>query len=150
MEKRKSNRTTHDMCYTRIYRIWKAMKTRCTNPNSHDFHNYGGRGITVCKEWSDDFMNFYNWAVANGYADDLTIDHIDVNGNYEPNNCRWANNELQAKNRRTSIFITFNDSTHSIPEWEEITGIKSATIRKRLRAGWNIKDVLTKPLKGGE
>ena len=150
MGKRKSNHTTHGMYHTRIYRIWKAMKTRCTNPNSDDFYNYGGRGITVCSEWMHDFESFYNWSINHGYSNELSLDRIDGDKGYSPDNCRWVDNKTQAKNRRTSIFITFNGMTHSIPEWEKITGIKSATIRKRLRSGWDIDKTLTQPLKGGE
>lgn len=85
----------HGLSDSRIYNIYICMKERCYNPKSTSYENYGGRGITVCQEWLDDFMNFYNWAMENGYSDDLSIDRIDVNGNYEPSNCRWATNYTQ-------------------------------------------------------
>lgn len=94
----------HGMCKprTRLYTIWDNMKQRCGNSNRKEFKNYGGRGITVCDEWKNSFQAFYEWSIANGYADDLTIDREDVNGNYEPSNCRWVTLQEQQKNRRNN------------------------------------------------
>ena len=91
---------THHCTHTRLYRIWNNMKNRCYRKSYHAFHHYGGRGIKVCDEWRDDFQAFYDWAMANGYRDDLSIDRIDSNGNYEPSNCRWATMAEQNKNKR--------------------------------------------------
>lgn len=86
----------------RLHYIWASMKTRCNNSNRKGYKDYGERGIKVCKEWNDDFKAFYDWALSHGYADNLTIDRIDVNGNYEPSNCRWITNIEQQKNKRNS------------------------------------------------
>lgn len=96
---RKSRATVHGLYYTREHRIWIGMKNRCTNPNAINYEWYGGKGVTVCKEWSEDFENFYKWAHENGYQDNLTIDRINGNGDYEPTNCRWITIQEQQKNK---------------------------------------------------
>lgn len=131
----------HGFTGTRLYHIWKHMRQRCHNSKDARYGDYGGKGITIFKEW-DDFKKFYNWAINARYNDDLTLDRINVNGNYEPDNCRWADYKTQENNRTNNIFIEINGEIHTMAEWEEISGIKQATIRKRLILGWENDEVL--------
>ena len=133
--------------WRRIYGIRYLMICRCYNPNTDQYSDYGGRGISVCPKWRDKNngkANFYKWAMSHGYADNLTIDRIDVNGNYEPSNCRWVTMKEQQNNRRNNHLITYNGETKTVAEWELATGIKQHTILQRLRRGWRIEDALTK------
>lgn len=132
----------HGLWNTRIYRIWQRMKTRCYNKNFQHFKDYGGRGIKVCDEWLNDFMAFYKWAVDNGYNDNLTIDRIDVNGNYEPNNCRWLTNDEQQNNKRNNILLTYNGKTQTITQWANELGIKRSQIQYRYYRGYTDKACL--------
>lgn len=108
---------THGLSNTRIHSIWMHTRDKCTKPNNKRYKDYGGRGIKVCDEWMNDFMNFYNWSMQNGYQDNLTLDRIDVDGNYEPDNCRWADNDVQAHNKRLDKLYTYNDKTLSVRDW---------------------------------
>ena len=117
------------------------MKNRCGNTADPNYKYYGGRGITVCEEWHN-FMPFYEWAMSHGYSEELTIDRKDVNGNYEPSNCRWATKKEQSNNKRTNVFITYNNQTHTLKEWSEITGIKYNTLHSRHKAGKPPEEVL--------
>ena len=121
-------RTVHGLRHTRLYHVWQGMKARCLNERGKSYHNYGGRGIKVCDEWLNDFQAFYDWAMANGYRDDLSIDRIDVNGNYEPNNCRWATRDEQNNNKRGNRVVTVNNETRTIGEWANIIGINYHTL----------------------
>lgn len=142
------NHLKHGMRNTRIYSIWRAMRQRCFDTNCKNYPKYGEKGITVCEEWANDFCAFNNWSMANGYSDNLTIDRIDVHGNYEPSNCRWVTQKAQQNNRSNNRIIELNGVCHTLGEWSEITGIKSATIWARLKAGWTIEKTLTtKPQK---
>jgi hypothetical protein len=130
---------------TRLYRIYNNMLARCYNANTPNFKNYGGRGITVCREWLCDYKIFSEWALSNGYRDDLSIDRIDVNGNYEPNNCRWVTSYVQSNNTRRNNFITLNGETHTLKEWADNFGISEKTVRDRLKRGWSIEKSLVTP-----
>lgn len=134
-------------CRSRLYNIWVNMKGRCYNKNIDSYKNYGGRGISVCNEWKNNFKKFKEWSLNNGYKDDLTIDRIDVNGNYEPSNCRWVDMKTQGNNTRRNHLITFDGKTKTMTEWAEEIEISYTTLRKRLRDGWSIEDALTKNIK---
>ena len=122
------------------------MKCRCYTKNSGGYVKYGAKGIRVCDEWRTDFMAFYNWALENGYSDDLQIDRIDFNGNYEPMNCRWVNLVQQANNKSIVVKLAFNGEEHTISEWSTITGIKALNIWQRINGlGWSIEKALTTP-----
>lgn len=118
------------------------MCGRCNNPNNKDYPDYGGRGITVCEEWRKP-ENFFGWAFLNGYSVDLTLDRIDVNGNYCPENCRWITADVQQRNRRNNRILEYNGEKHCIAEWSEITGINAYTIWSRIHYGWSVEDALT-------
>ena len=122
------------------------MKDRCLNRNSDHYSDYGGRGITVCREWKNDFMTFKTWALSNGYSDNLTIDRINNNGNYEPNNCRWADNDTQSKNKRNNRYITYQGQRKTMAEWAYEFGLAPCTLRKRIIKGWSIEDALCNPI----
>ena len=99
-EHSKNIHTKHSLSYTKLYKVWQGMKTRCYNPNFMYYCNYGGREIAICKEWKDNFSKFYKWAIENGYREGLTIDRINNDGNYEPSNCRWITRAEQNRNQR--------------------------------------------------
>ena len=134
---------THGMSNTRLYRIYNKMKLRCYSKTNSAYNSYGGRGITICSEWLDDFMNFYNWSIQNGYCDDLSIDRIDNNKGYSPDNCRWADKKVQSNNTRSTVFLTYNGETKPASDWSQITGIRQDTITMRKRTGWSDEQCIT-------
>ena len=127
---------------TRLRHIYDDMKARCYNKNIIAYKNYGGRGITMCDEWKNNFETFYNWAMQNGYNERLTIDRINNNGNYEPKNCRWTTMLEQVKNRRNTTLITYNNKTQTIKEWAKEYDIELTTLRTRINRGWDIERAL--------
>lgn len=129
-ERVRKNHTTHGMSGNgkkppRIYRIWATMKARCRYSTTNNYEHYGGRGIRVCDEWlgKEGFQKFYDWALKNGYNDNLTIDRIDVNGNYEPNNCRWVTFKVQENNRRNNTLVKYEGQIYTLSELSELLGI---------------------------
>ena len=140
---REQNSLNHQLCKdklrTKIYNSWTNMKKRCLDKKNCMYKNYGYRGITICKEWLDDFQNFYNWAIANGVSLELTLDRIDVNGNYEPSNCRWATYSQQANNKTNNHFITYKDKTMSLSDWARELQINYDYLKNKIKKGYTIQ-----------
>ena len=149
LHKEAKSNLTHGLSKTRVYRVWRRMKERCTNKNCKDYNHYGGRGIKLDDSWMT-FELFYSWAMANGYRDDLTIDRIDVNGPYSPENCRWSTTKEQGNNKRNCVYMELNGKTKSIKEWSEIYGINYTTLRSRLARGLPLEIALTEKLRPGK
>lgn len=129
---------------TRLFRIWTGIKTRCLNPNDHAFPRYGGRGILLCKEWMD-FAVFHEWAINNGYKDNLTIERVDLNGNYEAANCKWITKGDQANNRKSSRFISFENNQYTLSQLARKHSISVPLLHARLSRGWTIEDAVKEP-----
>lgn len=129
-----------------LYEVWCSMKQRCYNPNNSRYDRYGGRGITICDEWLHDYAAFRAWSLGNGYEDNmgLSIDRIDNDGNYEPNNCRWTDIMTQADNKSSNIQITYNGKTQTLRKWSEETGISVDALYYRYRAGKTSEEILKK------
>lgn len=132
----------------RLHSIWIDMLRRCENPSNKDFHNYGARGITVFNEWHT-FEAFKVWSFENGYASGLSIDRINVDGGYSPSNCRWATVMEQANNKRNTRFVNYNGEKISIANLAKKKNISYPTLLARIKAGWNVEDAVSKPVRGG-
>lgn len=133
----------HGMSGTRLYNIWSWMKRRCNDTKTKSYPDYGGRGITYCNEW-EKFEPFRDWAMESGYTDALTIDRINVNGNYEPSNCRWADKKTQANNTRDNVHVTIDGITKTIPGWANECGVSVGTLWWRYYNGKTGKDLIKK------
>lgn len=145
-------KTKHNSYKTRLYKVYRGMISRCLEKTNKEYSNYGARGITVCNEWKNNFLAFRDWALNNGYDEnakygECTIDRIDVNGNYEPSNCRWINLKLQAKNTTRTIKITYKGKTQCLKDWAEELKIDYQTLRKKLKKGYSFEKSIKYNLK---
>ena len=123
------------MCYTRIYNIYQKIKRRCYDQDDPKYYIYGGKGIIMCEEWLNDFINFYNWSIVNGYNDNLTIDRKNSNDNYCPENCRWVDIVTQNNNTSRNVFVEINGETKTLAQWANLYGLKYDLVWKRYQKG---------------
>ena len=138
----------HGMRNTRLYHIWQRMKQRCSpSCPKHEIHNYYDKGIRVCLEWENSFEKFMQWALDNGYTDNLSIDRIDGEKGYEPTNCRWATAKEQINNRSNTYLIEYRGETRALTDWAEMLHISSSTLSNRLRRGMSVEEAFERPIK---
>lgn len=137
------NRIKHSKYKTRLYKIYNHMITRCYNEHVPQYKYYGGRGIVVCDEWKDSFLVFYDWAINNGYQDNLSIDRINTNGEYGPSNCKWSTAKQQQRNRRNTKYVTYRGETKPLADWCELLNLNRDTVYDRIyRRNWPIEKAL--------
>lgn len=136
---------------SKLYRTWSGIKSRCFDQNSHNYHNYGGRGITMCDEWKNDYNTFKKWALHNGYDEsggrDCSIDRIDTNGNYDPYNCKWSTAKEQANNTRRNTFIEYDGVEYTLSQLADKAGLNYSTFMSRYSRGWDIDKILNCPVR---
>lgn len=137
---------THNMSNTPLYSVWRGMRTRCNLSSSRVYKDYGGRGIRVCDEWEQSFEVFAKWALSSGYCEGLTIDRIDVNGNYSPDNCRWITQREQVWNQRRTRFLTYQGITMSLGQWAKTTGMALSLVSSRFNRGWPPERIFDEPV----
>lgn len=130
----------------RLRKIWGSMHERCERKKHTYYQHYGGRGIYVCEEWRE-YMPFAKWAFMNGYKDNLTIDRIDNDGCYSPDNCRWVTYKEQANNKRTNRIVEYNGEKYTVTQLAKKANIKKTTLKERLNMGWSVKDAVEKPIR---
>ncbi len=140
--------TKHSDSGKRLYSIYMGIMRRCYRPKCSNYYLYGGKGIKLCDEWlgKNGYLNFRKWALENGYQDNLSVNRIDGDKDYCPENCRWATSKQQNNNRVNNHYLSFNGVTHTIAEWSEITGINYRTLLQRCKMGWSVEDTLTKAI----
>lgn len=138
----------HGLSKTRLHRIWHSMYCRCYYPSTNQFKNYGGKGIKVCEEWKhmEGFINFYNWAINNGYSEELTLDRIDNSKDYCPENCKWSTSKYQSNHKTNNIIYTINGKTQTAKQWCEEYGVLQTTFNDRLNRGWDLEKAISKPV----
>lgn len=137
----------HNLSNSRIYKIWTSIKQRCNGTTLRNKKYYKDKNILVCDEWKNNFIEFYNWSIANGYKEGLTIDRINSNGNYEPNNCRWVDRTVQNNNTSRNKIIEFNNEKHTMAEWSRILNIDYYALQHRIKRGWSTERAFTEPVK---
>ena len=143
----KSLKKTHGKCNTRLYFVWRSMRERCNKPSNKKYHRYGARGVKVCDDWLNNFELFEKWAMANGYnpnakLGECTIDRIDNNGDYCPENCRWVNIATQNRNTSKNILVDINGKTQTLSQWSAESGVPKTTLFYRYRRGWSGEDLI--------
>ena len=137
----------HGHTKTHLYQTWGNAKSRCYDVKSAPYKDYGGRGITVCDEWLNNFQAFYDWAMSSGYKEGLTLDRIDNNKGYSPDNCRWATIKEQSNNRRSNTYLAFRGERKTVSQWADDIGVSRETLYKRLSNGWDVAKTLTTPVR---
>ena len=142
----------HGLSKTRLHRIWHSMYCRCYYKSTNQYKNYGGKGIKVCDEWKhiEGFIRFYNWAINNGYSEELTLDRIDNEKDYCPDNCRWLTIKEQSNHRTNNVFYTYKGKTQTSKQWCEEYNISQTTFNDRLKRGWTLEQALTISTKGNK
>ena len=135
---------THGDFGTRLYRIWAAMKRRCYNPHAAYYEDYGGRGITVCDEWLD-YGPFKDWALLTGYCKGMSIERVDVDAGYSPDNCVWILLNEQNRNKRSTIRMEYQGRTYTVKELSVMTGLSERAIKGRYERGWSVEKMLSTP-----
>lgn len=126
----------------RLYNIWCSMKQRCYDTNRKDYHSYGGRGIRVCDDWLNDFVSFKDWALSHGYSNLLTLDRIDNNGDYCPENCRWATRREQDHNRPGVVLVYYNKEEYTVNELAKCLNINAQALMRRIKAGYGSEEAV--------
>lgn len=149
IDRNKNNISPLKQIHPRLYRIYQCMKSRCNNANFTEYENYGGRGITVCSEWNQrhGFGSFVEWALSSGYKDSLTLDRIDVNKGYSPDNCKWSSTKEQSRNKRNSKKYTYNNMTMVLTDWEDYFGYKRTYLYSRIARGMSFEESIKPPIK---